>query len=645
MYGFIEKRLADIIGCQYDNFVLNDGCAAALVSRETFINIKDALLSISSRNHDNELLRPYEVPSDVSGMKVMIHRYWFNENVLHGLTNAEIKRLPQYEAFMNLGTARFNGPQFEADIRAYYSDTPSEAVDDVDGDGNTAELAQEDEAVYTGDDINQESNVEPEQEPIDEIDEEEQTFLHFIDSSPRFSAYAENGHSFSTFSEKGKRVKVVGSFNGRFHLMGNFTELADKLNKNIIIIYGETKRRFSEIKKILSFSSIEKHSIIISINPGGNQEFVYTPVSTKLFNNCYGQKIYDLHSVRALDLQTDLSLSKEELEVVQERMKSRPSISNYAKFDCIYKDTVTNVVWGVRDRCAVYILFNYEDRNLKAYELCTKELGRRFNGNISLTELKSIDKSYHNEIHDLNRKSYLDFAVSSSKSILNKIKEMQATCEAEYKNYLAKALESGKMANKYMDQISSFDESSLVKTETEKALQAFNFTMEIPQVLSIDIADECVHVYTKNLYARDERTKKYHDIGTFHISIGMLGNSYNVDKTVVIMNTKHQINGLQQNMQAPHVYPDGKICHGSLSAPMTSAYKNRDLFSLVQQLVIFLQDANTDDVAGKYISKWPEVSEDIALGRIYTSDDEVRELSESEKKFDAMLANSIPVHI
>jgi hypothetical protein len=133
----------------------------------------------------------------------------------------------------------------------------------------------------------------------------------------------------------------------------------------------------------------------------------------------------------------------------------------------------------------------------------------------------------------------------------------------------------------------------------------------------MNISGESVNVYTKNIYAKDERSKKWHDIGTFHIKIGMHSNTYDIQNTVIIKNTKHQIKAFSDHqMQAPHVFPEGYICHGTLSSGMTNAYKKRDLYQLVFQLILFLGQANTDDAAGKYVNCWPEVSEDIVNGKL-----------------------------
>jgi len=185
------------------------------------------------------------------------------------------------------------------------------------------------------------------------------------------------------------------------------------------------------------------------------------------------------------------------------------------------------------------------------------------------------------------------------------------------------------------------------RKEEEKALKNYNETLALNKVSSINIEDGLVHVYTHNLYAKDERNGSWHDIGTFHIQIGMLSNDYDTSNTVRVYNTKHQINAYQEGMQAPHIFNDGRICHGNLAIGMVASYKNRNLYEMVLQLILFLQLANTDDVAGAFINKWPEVTEEEATNTKNDSDIKVimEEISEVEKEFDEAVSSAIPILI
>jgi lysozyme family protein len=101
-------------------------------------------------------------------------------------------------------------------------------------------------------------------------------------------------------------------------------------------------------------------------------------------------------------------------------------------------------------------------------------------------------------------------------------------------------------------------------------------------------------------------------------------------------------------MQAPHVFQDGHICHGTLAIGMTNAYKKRDLYQLVLQLILFLQQANTDDAAGKYVNCWPEISEEMIRLQEQKATEKEPEKAEfinkpEDQHFDEVLAGAIPV--
>ena len=82
---------------------------------------------------------------------------------------------------------------------------------------------------------------------------------------------------------------------------------------------------------------------------------------------------------------------------------------------------------------------------------------------------------------------------------------------------------------------------------------------------------------------------------------------------------------------------------------MIQSYAKRDLYQMILQIVLFLQTANTDDAAGRYVNTWPMVSKEyIASVEAAESKEEliVEEVKdEKEVEFDELLASSIPVNI
>jgi len=625
LYGFIEKWLADILEIEYHEFGLNDGSAAALITKSKFEEIYSVVTKLWEEDGDPEELRPREISSDVSGVKILFHKYWKNENILYGLTDGPTKNIREMLAFATLPLPRFLSEGFNERIKSIYKNmfNHAEASDNL-------AISEEREILEEQEESESVENLKP---------TEEELFLDLF--KKQYNLY-----NFTEHSSTNKRIFLQNNFSKNFN---DLVYLAGEIDKNIILINSHWDLSlFSLIKKQFKFSDIAKHTIIILANPTPSNGFFKPSISNIATPICFGEKVFELNLLKGDDIKNsinnDFSLSEIEKERKINLLENDPAPSIYSKFDYIFKDTCTNVIWALKDRCFLFMTFDVEKNSNNLFKKCIIEFGRRFDGNNSIEELNAIDKEYQKEISKKYEKEYIDFAVSSSNALIDQMKKDCEVQSEKYREHFQKAMEHGKIMTRLIEQIEAFDQKEFEKAQRKKATETYIETMKIPDVLSINVEQNIINVYTKNLYAQDERTLKWHDIGTFHIQIGMLSNSYDQDSTVKILNTKHQIKGLQTGMQAPHVFSNGTICHGSLISGMIEAYKRRDLFQLVYQLILFLQTANTDDSAGKYINQWPEVTEKIAIGEL--SYNELKNnLNENEKKFDEMLAEAIPVNV
>lgn len=430
-------------------------------------------------------------------------------------------------------------------------------------------------------------------------------------------------------------------------------EFAKTINKNVFVLTEQGTSLLRTMRRRLKdFNEIFSHSVFISMWPRSNPSFQRQAVAGNTL--CLGSEIRDLYIVKGKSVQEQIDavrcddgLTANEKEEQISRINDSALSSSYSRYDQVFKDTATNVVWAVRDRCMVYLMFDPRGgQNSACFAKIMTELGRRFDGKTPYHELRRIDLEYQKEIDLENRKHYVEFAVESSKTVINELRKQFTDARAKYKSFLDQAMEWAKLTQKYQDQIEAFDEDGFAAKEREKAEKGYDETLGIDKVSSVYVKDGMIHVYTHNIYAQDERTEKWHDIGTFHVTVGMMSNTYDTSNTVKITNTKHQITGMETAMQAPHVFPNGSICHGNLATGMIEAYKRRNLFELVMQLILFLQTANTNDAAGKYINNWPEVSKETAIAvEEVDVEDTFLQISEAEKQFDDALADAIPLHI
>jgi hypothetical protein len=699
MFGFIEAKLAQLLNIPYEPFVLNGGGIAAMIGRAYFVRVMRALHDIWEESGDIAELMPIDKESDVVGMRIAIHKYYYDDRVLDGLTTGPVKETETYAAIKDEGEGeqRFNIENFENRVREYYSAQPmpeeeerrervlrpradaepilrdeeapmeprrrrtmeeevarrrdAERLERAARDAETAARATgEMRAAQTGAAIHEAIRAD-----IAFAEEERPKKMHKKEIEITLEQKFQNlsSHIGIEFASRtGYDFKLAKLRNTDFIDTDSLFEIAKRVGRHLII--GDDRTRIAELKKqYVSNKPEDQHFLIIATNPGNaTNELVVTNDKTK--SVAFGKEINDLFIVKGVNVNSEIQKIKDsnkssaEKEEAINKLISEERNSPYAKFDKIYKDTATNVVFALQDRNIIYLTFDASN-NSKFSEIALNEIARRFDGTVPYSELVKIDADYQSILEKGNCDEYVKFITESSSSVIRQLKKAYEEAKNAYEDYLTKAMESGKMCSKYMEQIESFNECEQQRKLKEKAFDEYMAVKNIPKVKSIFIKDEQVHVYTDNLYARDDRSKKMHDIGTFHIRIGMHSNSYDTNSTVIIKNTKYQISAFNGGiMQAPHVFSEGYICHGTLATGMANAYKKRDLYQLVFQLVLFLQQANTDDAAGKFVNSWPEVSEDfIKMQELKTTAKEPEKVEfhtqPEDKQFDEVFAQAIPV--
>lgn len=129
----------------------------------------------------------------------------------------------------------------------------------------------------------------------------------------------------------------------------------------------------------------------------------------------------------------------------------------------------------------------------------------------------------------------------------------------------------------------------------------FEKLQQVPKILDVDVQDGVIRVFTDTLYCTDPRSGKVHEIGRFRIDISTNGASDGVRW----FNLTRQVNAFKQGMQAPHVFPEGHACLGSLQEALPELIAGYE-FSVVAMLAIqFVESVNTADSAGAKINLWP----------------------------------------
>jgi len=322
----------------------------------------------------------------------------------------------------------------------------------------------------------------------------------------------------------------------------------------------------------------------------------------------------------------------------------------YGCFDMIYRDHATNLIYCLQIKNVLIFTIPGSARsstNMQFYEKLFQIFHMRYLKMFTRDELIKFDKDYLSGRKVVDEQKFVECITDSGMEYISKLKNEFNTYHESYVEHMQKALECAKKMQQTMDLIDAFDEEKYIDKLRKMAREAYEKTYGISKVLSITTTGQVVNIFTKNLYCYEQTSGKYYDIGTFQIIIGMYSSSYNEAETVRIINTKHLIHGYRENMNAPHVFDDGHLCHGNLLSQIIDAYKNRDLFSLAFSLIVFLESVNIADGAGKCITSWPEVTKEVAESDdgdqgLY---DDMYKQTEVDKSFDERLSQAIPIHI
>lgn len=648
-YGFIEEWLAETIGIEYIGYPLESGKSIAAIDHAGYSRVLTIIGKLWKDLGGSEPnLTPVMVNSVVMNMKTVLHVYWSDDDVLDEITGEDAKDVLQYGAIKALGPsgARFNMDTVKNAIGVIIN-PESESEDSADANAN-GEAVPADDTVEADDSKNEKDEKKDAPKPISDSQRKINDFIeHIVDIRP--------GEVYWQLKHKEYHVVSIGCSVSKA-MQAAVMNLAENIKKNIVIVTNVKVANYilSSMKNDHNLSQVEYHTLFL-VGAECSSDFKYYTYKSML---CLGHDIHSMHSTAGSNVQNkeveairnNGDLTSEERDRQVRELLIENTNSPLYKYDAVYKDTATNVIWALKDRCIVHLMIQISSpENEEFYLTALPELARRYNHSVSYETLKEIDQAYLQKMHDDNKEDYIQFSVDNSKLIIDELKKKRDEHHKLYKEHIDKAMEHAKIFQKFADQISYFDESKFMKDETKKANDNYDLTLDIDKVSAIVVRDKNVYVYTNNIYVQDERSNRWHDIGTFQISIGMHNNEYDTNKTVNIKNTKYQIEAFSHAMQAPHVWEDGHICHGNLATGMTDAYKRRNMFELVYQILLFLGEANTSDSAGENVNKWPEVTEEIALHKEVTDDvdkyEKLYQLAEADKKFDESFADAIPVNV
>ncbi len=133
----------------------------------------------------------------------------------------------------------------------------------------------------------------------------------------------------------------------------------------------------------------------------------------------------------------------------------------------------------------------------------------------------------------------------------------------------------------------------------EKLRAEFDALLKLPKVTSVDWRGDCLTVGISNIQVTDPRSKKVHDIGEFKLVVDTR------QTQLLFWNTTRRVTAYEEGMNAPHVFPDGRPCLGTMNEVIPKLVANYEWSALIQMGITFLESVNVRDAAGRRVDSWP----------------------------------------
>ena len=432
---FIEKWMSEFLEIPYIPFQLNSGKSCALITDVNFTLIYQTLDGIcQNETKSNEKLRPIIVPSDILGAKVILHKWYVDDDVLDGLTGSLVKNMSSYNEIKMLGpsSTRFSVDEFKVVLKNTFNKiiNPEAPIN-----------LEEPKVIFDDTAVPQEKNIDKIQEMIN---------LFFENSSPFVSQEFENYKSNFGFNPEDEIIDYCFNF-------------MKTIKKNIIIIEKSTTSYFlNKLKDLISGiknenKNPENYLLIIHFDVKNYSDFYCSASDSIKPSMCLGHNTSAVYSPISDNTNFEIEKAKQEkkFDIVNDLIQKRKN-SPYSKYDGIYKDTVTNVVFGLKSKENIYLLVKYA--HSQCYSVIFDELARRLNNKIPYSSLKEIDLNYYKERKEKDIEDYIEFAVTSSKEFMSEIRKKFENVQIDYQESFNKTMELGKIMQRLKEQISNFSQ-------------------------------------------------------------------------------------------------------------------------------------------------------------------------------------------
>lgn len=158
--------------------------------------------------------------------------------------------------------------------------------------------------------------------------------------------------------------------------------------------------------------------------------------------------------------------------------------------------------------------------------------------------------------------------------------------------------------NAYLDELKEGEE--VPNKEVEELLNQIRTIHNFSFIEDIYYSDKALVFRTKQLIMTEPITEKRFLLGKAFIKFY---NNRSIVDSIRISTDNIRVGYEQNDMYHPHVFMSGKPCWGNAYNDLVLEAERKDYISMVLTIVQFLQTADINDEAGRFIAAWDEVDD------------------------------------
>jgi hypothetical protein len=218
-------------------------------------------------------------------------------------------------------------------------------------------------------------------------------------------------------------------------------------------------------------------------------------------------------------------------------------------------------------------------------------------------------EEFAGEVHQESRERYIKtnyVDVKDKTETVEKQVQAQNAKIADLQQQLVQAVQEARATQETLDRLKARE-----GMQAEALGKEYDLMMNIPGVIDVIMTKDRLIWYTDLLRATDPRDNVTHDIGRFRNELNFLDPTdpvrmYNLDRRVLMHDTRPGVEKEWQYMNAPHVDEEGRPCLGTAKDTLPKALKQYTFGPVMIVCMQLLQSVNvTKDLWGQSVVDFP----------------------------------------